>query len=218
MLSHLKSSNFGEVRPSFLELKYAAQGESWCSFSESGHSLSLPQRKVLTSLKNYKWIKNQNKCCSGNFWSHLSALPIYLMGLSWKTQLPSSWSSKFTHAGVVSGSILVGMRREKSEKVARGPPVVDHHQPTAALCKQLIYAHILCIAGLDYSRTSPGWIIPIYNRAGRFPQITRQDYQAGLFPIEYVTSYFVLETTYLIFVTGTTGGTCGEKVCDEEKF
>ena len=154
----------------------------------------------------------------GNFWSHLSALPIYLMGLSWKTQLPSSWSSKFTHAGVVSGSILVGMRREKSEKVARGPPVVDHHQPTAALCKQLIYAHILCIAGLDYSRRSPGWIIPIHNRAGRFPQITRQDYQAGLFPIEYVTSYFVLETTYLIFVTGTTGGTCGEKVCDEEKF
>ena len=139
------------------------------------------------------------------------------MALSSKTQLPSSWSSKFTHAGVVSGSILVGMRREKSEKVARGP-LVDHHQPTAALCKQLIYAHILCIAGLDYSRRSPGWIIPIHNRAGRFPQITSQDYQAGLFPIEYVTSYFVLETTYLIFVTGTTGCACGEKVCDEEKF
>ena len=94
-----------------------------------------------------------------------------------------------------------------------GPPPA-----TAALCKQLIYAHILCIAGLDYSRRSPGWIIPIHNRAGRFPQITRQDYQAGLFPIEYVTSYFVLETTYLIFVTGTTGCACGEKVCDEEKF
>ena len=96
------------------------------------------------------------------------------MALSSKTQLPSSWSSKFTHAGVVSGSILVGMRREKSEKVARGPPVVDHHQPTAALCKQLIYAHILCIAGLDYSRTSPGWIIPIYNRD------ISTDHQAGL--------------------------------------
>ena len=46
------------------------------------------------------------------------------------------------------------MSHEKTEKVARGAP-------GAALCKQLIYAHILCITGLDYSRRSPGSTIPL---------------------------------------------------------
>ena len=76
-----------------------------------------------------------------------------------------SWTSKFTHAGVLSGSILVNEAWKDSKGGAWRPPVLYANSWSMSIYYAL-----------------PGWIIPVDHQARLFPYISAlQNHRQNVF-------------------------------------